>query len=67
MLAELIKHEGQEVTVQFTVKLTGAIMDDEQAFFEVLENTAYFSITEESLTLFSANKQPVARFAAIYF
>jgi putative lipoprotein len=42
-------------------------MEVEQAYFEVLENTAYFSITEESLTLFSANKQPVARFAAIYF
>ncbi|MCP4432682.1 MAG: ISKra4 family transposase, partial [Gammaproteobacteria bacterium] len=36
MLAELIKHEGQEVTVQFTVKLTGAIMDDEQALQQSL-------------------------------
>ena len=42
-------------------------MEDEQAFFEVLESAAYFSITEEALTLFSANKQVIARFAAIYF
>lgn len=42
-------------------------MDSEQAFFEVLENAAYFSITEESLTLFSESKKPIARFSAMYF
>ena len=50
-----------------TMRACTSGMEVEQAFFEVLESTAYFSITEESLTLFSANKQPVARFAAIYF
>jgi putative lipoprotein len=50
-----------------TMRACTSGMEVEQAFFEVLENTAYFSITEESLTLFSANKQTIARFAAIYF
>jgi putative lipoprotein len=50
-----------------TMRACTSGMEYEQAFFEVLENAAYFSITEESLTLFSANKQPIARFAAIYF
>lgn len=42
-------------------------MKTELAFFAVLESTAYFSINEESLTLFSENKEPIAQFAAIYF
>jgi putative lipoprotein len=50
-----------------TMRACISAMEDEQAFFEVLESTAYFSIMKESLTLFSANKQPVARFTAIYF
>ena len=33
MLAELVNHDGNEVTVQFTVKLTGSMLDDEQALF----------------------------------
>ena len=31
MLAKLVNHDGNEVTVQFTVKLTGSMLDDEQA------------------------------------
>ena len=31
MLAELVNQKGNEVTVQFTLKLTGSMLDDEQA------------------------------------
>jgi len=31
MLAELVNQNGNEVTVQFTVKLTGSMLDDEQS------------------------------------
>ncbi len=34
MLAEMVNHEGNEVTVQFTVKLTGSMLDDEQSLNE---------------------------------
>ncbi len=36
MSAELISKNGNEVTVQFTVKLTGAMLNDEQALQQSL-------------------------------
>ena len=42
-------------------------MDTESDFMQVLDGTAYFSIHEETLTLLNAQRQPVARFKAMYF
>jgi hypothetical protein len=42
-------------------------MDTESGFMQVLDGTAYFSIHEETLTLLNAQRQPVARFKAMYF
>jgi len=42
-------------------------MDTESDFMQVLDGTAYFSIHEETLTLLNDQRQPVARFKAMYF
>ena len=58
MLAELIKHEGQEVTVQFTVKLTGAIMDDEQALQQSLNEAGKVAM-QPILEQFDTDGEPI--------
>ena len=50
-----------------TRKACLAGMNTETEFLQVLEDTAYYSIHEEALTLFSEWKQPIARFVAVYF
>jgi putative lipoprotein len=42
-------------------------MDTESDFMQVLAVTTYYSIHEETLTLFNDQRQPVARFKAMYF
>lgn len=42
-------------------------MDTESAFMEVLNECAFFSIHEHSMTLLNAAKKPIARFEARYF
>ncbi|MCH2192153.1 MAG: META domain-containing protein [Gammaproteobacteria bacterium] len=53
--------------VATTRKACLAGMDTEQRFVEVIEKTAHFSIHEEELILFDANKKPLAQFQAQYF
>ena len=42
-------------------------MDTEAAFLQVLDDTAFFSIHEETLTLLNDRKKPIARLIAVYF
>jgi putative lipoprotein len=42
-------------------------MDTESDFMQVLDVTAYYSIHKETLTLLNDQRQPVARFKAMYF
>lgn len=50
-----------------TRKACLAGMDTETEFLQALEDTAYYSIHEETLTLLSEWKQPIARLVAVYF
>jgi hypothetical protein len=58
MLAELVKHSGNEVTVQFTVKLTGSMLDDEQALQRSLNEAGQIAM-QPILEQFDTNGEPV--------
>ena len=58
MSAELVQHDGNEVTVQFTVKLTGSMLDDEQALQRSLNEAGQIAM-QPMLTQFDTNGEPV--------
>jgi len=58
MLAELVNHDGNEVTVQFTVKLTGSMLDDEQALQRSLNEAGQIAM-EPMLEQFDTNGEPI--------
>jgi hypothetical protein len=58
MSAELVAHNGNEVTVQFTVKLTGHMLDDEQALQKSL-NDAGQIVMKPMLKQFDTNGEPI--------
>jgi hypothetical protein len=58
MPAELVAHNGNEVTVQFTVKLTGQMLDDEQTLQHAL-NEAGQIVMQPMLKQFDANGEPI--------
>jgi len=58
MLAELVNQNGNEVTVQFTVKLTGSMLDDEQALQRSLNEAGQKAI-QPMLKQFDTNGEPI--------
>ena len=58
MVAELVTHTGNEVTVQLTVKLTGSMLDDEQALQQSL-NAAGQIAMQPILKQFDTNGEPI--------
>lgn len=44
MSAELVNQNGNEVTVQFTVQLTGSMLDDEQALQQSLNEAGQIAM-----------------------
>ena len=58
MSAELIKQNGNEVIVQFTVKLTGSMSDDEQALQRSLNEAGQIAMVP-MLKQFDTNGEPV--------
>jgi len=44
MLAELVNRNGNEVTVEFTVKLTGSMLDNEQALQRSLNDAGQIAM-----------------------
>ena len=58
MSAELISQNGNEVTVQFTVKLTGAMLNDEQALQQSLNEAGQVAMAP-MLEQFDTNGEPV--------
>ncbi|MCH7559721.1 MAG: ISKra4 family transposase [Planctomycetes bacterium] len=58
MLAELVNHDGNEVTVQFTVKLTGSMLDDEQALQRSLNEAGQIAM-QPMLKQFDTNGEPI--------
>ena len=58
MLAELVSQDGNEVTVQFTLKLTGSMMNDEQALQQSL-NAAGQIAMQPMLKQFDTNGEPI--------
>lgn len=42
-------------------------MEDEAKFLQILDQTAYYSIHKEDLTLLNERKKPIARLQAVYF
>ena len=58
MLAELVHHDGNEVTVQFTVKLTGSMLDDEQALQGSLNEAGQIAM-QPMLKQFDTRGEPV--------
>ncbi len=58
MSAELISQNGNEVTVQFTVKLTGAMLNDEQALQQSLNEAGQVAMTP-MLEQFDTNGEPI--------
>ena len=58
MLAELVNQNGNEVTVQFTVKLTGSMLDDEQTLQRSL-NAAGQIAMQPMLKQFDTNGEPI--------
>jgi hypothetical protein len=58
MLAELVNHRGNEVTVQFTVKLTGSMLDDEQALQQSLNEAGQIAM-QPILKQFDTNGEPI--------
>jgi hypothetical protein len=58
MSAKLVVHNGNEVTVQFTVKLTGSMLDDEQALQQSLNEAGQIAM-QPMLTQFDTNGEPV--------
>jgi len=58
MSAELVIHNGNEVTVQFTVKLTGSMLDDEQALQQSLNEAGRVAM-QPMLKQFDTNGEPI--------
>jgi len=58
MLAKLVNHKGNEVTVQFTVKLTGSMLDDEQALQQSLNEAGQIAM-QPMLKQFDTNGEPI--------
>jgi hypothetical protein len=58
MSAELISKNGNEVTVQFTVKLTGAMLNDEQALQQSLNEAGQVAM-KPMLEQFDTNGEPI--------
>ena len=58
MSAELVTHKGNEVTVQFTVKLTGSMLDDEQALQQSLNEAGQIAM-QPMLKQFDTNGEPI--------
>ena len=58
MSAELIRQNGNEVTVQFTVKLTGAMLNDEQALQQSLNEAGQVAM-KPMLEQFDTNGEPI--------
>ena len=58
MSAELISKNGNEVTVQFTVKLTGAMLNDEQALQRSLNEAGQVAM-KPMLEQFDTNGEPI--------
>ena len=58
MSAELISKNGNEVTVQLTVKLTGAMLNDEQALQQSLNEAGQVAM-KPMLEQFDTNGEPI--------
>jgi hypothetical protein len=58
MSAEVIKQIGNEITVQFTVKLTGSMLNDEQALQESL-NDAGVAVMAPMIKQFDTKGEPI--------
>jgi hypothetical protein len=58
MLAEMIKNSDNEVTVKFTVKLTGSMLDDEKALQRSLNEAGQIAM-QPILTQFDTNGEPI--------
>jgi len=58
MLAKLVDHKDNEVTVQFTVKLTGSMLDDEQALQQSLNEAGQVAM-QPILKQFDTNGEPI--------
>jgi len=58
MSAELVAHNGNEVTVQFTVKLTGHMLDDEQALQQSLNEAGQIAM-QPMLKQFDTKGEPI--------
>ena len=58
MLAELINHSDNEVTVKFTVKLTGSMLDDEKALQQSLNKAGQIAM-QPILKQFDTNGEPI--------
>lgn len=58
MSAKLVVHDGNEVTVQFTVKLTGSMLDDEQALQQSLNEAGQIAM-QPMLKQFDTNGEPI--------
>ena len=58
MLAELVNRDGNEVTVQFIVKLTGSMLDDEQALQRSLNEAGQIAMVP-MLEQFDTNGEPI--------
>lgn len=58
MPAELISKNGNEVTVQFTVKLTGSMLNDEQALQQSLNEAGQIAM-KPMLEQFDTNGEPI--------
>ena len=58
MLAELVNRNGNEVTVEFTVKLTGSMLDDEQALQRSLNEAGQIAM-QPMLEQFDTNGEPI--------
>ena len=58
MLAELVNRNGNEVTVRFTVKLTGSMLDDEQALQRSLNEAGQIAM-QPMLEQFDTNGEPI--------
>jgi len=58
MLAELVNHNGNEVTVQLTVKLTGSMLDDERALQHSLNEAGRIAM-QPMLKQFDTHGEPI--------
>jgi len=58
MSAELINRNGNEVTVQFTIKLTGSMLDDEQSLQQSLNEAGQVAMIP-MLEQFDTNGEPI--------